>query len=376
MLEDLKKQYLDSLATKIDSFKTLVREFREGDDQAEKGIRTLAHSLHGSGATFGFPEITDAAREVEHADEANFIKNLTLLIKVMKEAGNKPAPPPPAVSPAEGQARILIIDDDPDSIGLLKDSISAVGGDYHYTLAESAARGMDLLLRQKFSLVVLDLILPDRDGREVLRDMKYEFRIPTPVFVLSAITKDVVRIECMGLGAERYFIKPFTPEDLAGAIHTQLQKSDNRELKLVPLERKTDKPGGGQAAEVSKQGLAGKLVLVAEDDPMQGKLVRERLQQEGLVVDLVDNGQAAINALQKKTYALLVLDVNMPLLDGFDVLKRVRSQSATEKLPVIMLTAMGSEKDIVRGYELGANDYILKPINTVLLVARAKSLLK
>lgn len=376
MLDDLKKQYLDSLTAKIDSFKTLVREFREGDQEAEKKIRTLAHSLHGSGATFGFPEITDAAREVEHAEAADFIKNLTLLIKVMKEAGSKPAPPPPAVAPAEGQARILIIDDDPDSIGLLKDSISAVGGDYHYTVAESAARGMDLLLRQKFSLVVLDLILPDRDGREVLRDMKYEFRITTPVFVLSAITKDVVRIECMGLGAERYFVKPFTPEDLAGAIHTQLQKGGNRELRLVPLGQESGKGGGAKAAEETRQGLAGKLVLVAEDDPMQGKLVRERLQQEGLVVELVDNGQAALNALQKKTFSLLVLDVNMPLVDGFDVLKRVRAQPATEKLPVIMLTAMGSEKDIVHGYDLGANDYILKPINTVLLVARAKSLLK
>lgn len=375
MLEDLKQQYVDALGAKIDNFKTLVRDFREGNRDAEQKIRTLAHSLHGSGATFGFPEISAAASAVEHATDAEFIRNLTLLIKVLKEAGSKPATPPSVTAATGEQAKILIIDDDPDSIQLLQASIGDAGGQYHFTVAENAARGMDLLLRQKFALVILDLILPDRDGREVLRDMKYEFRITTPVFVLSAVTKDVVRIECMGLGAERYFIKPFAPDELAEAIHTLLQKGGKPALELVPLEQQAGLPGAVRD-EVPKKKLAGKQVLVAEDDPMQGKLIRDRLQQEGLVVEHVDNGQAVLNALQKKTFALFILDVNMPLVDGFEVLKRIRAQASTSKVPVIMLTAMGSEKDIIRGYDLGADDYILKPFNIVQLVARVKTLLK
>lgn len=372
MLDDLKQQYLESLAVKIDSFKTLLRELRGGGTAAEQQIRTLAHSLHGSGATFGYPAISAAASEVEHATEADLIKNLTQLMKVLKETGTRATTPP---APVEGQAKILIIDDDADSVAMLKAGIGNDDSRYHYTIAENAARGMDLLLRQKFSLVILDLVLPDRDGREVLRDMKYEFRISTPVFVLSAVTKDVVRIECMGLGADRYFAKPFAPEELSEAVHKLLQKGDNRELKLVPMGQE-GRPAEAAKSEAIKQGMAGASALVAEDDPMQGKLIKERLKQEGISVELVDNGQAALAALQKKTFSLLILDVNMPLVDGFEVLKRVRNQASTAKVPVIMLTAMGSEQDIIKGYDLGANDYILKPFSPVQLVARVKTLLK
>ena len=78
----------------------------------------------------------------------------------------------------------------------------------------------------------------------------------------------------------------------------------------------------------------------------------------------------------RKSYALVILDVRMPVLDGFEVLKRIRAEPFTKRLPVIMLTAMGSENEIIKGYDLGADDYILKPYSAIQLVARVKSLLK
>lgn len=73
---------------------------------------------------------------------------------------------------------------------------------------------------------------------------------------------------------------------------------------------------------------------------------------------------------------LVILDVNMPLVDGFTVLEKIREANSMEQLPVIMLTAMGTEDDIVKGYELGANDYILKPFSEAQLMARVRSFLK
>lgn len=78
----------------------------------------------------------------------------------------------------------------------------------------------------------------------------------------------------------------------------------------------------------------------------------------------------------RKSYALVILDVRMPVLDGFEVLKRIRAEPFTKRLPVIMLTAMGSESEIIKGYDMGADDYILKPYSAIQLVARVKSLLK
>jgi DNA-binding response OmpR family regulator len=127
---------------------------------------------------------------------------------------------------------------------------------------------------------------------------------------------------------------------------------------------------------VSTSSVSGMAIMVAEDDAMQANLVRQRLQREGMVVDVVNNGKDAVANMRDKPYAVYILDVNMPGMSGFEVLQRIRKDPVTTNTPVIMLTAMGSESDILRAYELGTNDYILKPFSAIQLVARVKTLLK
>jgi DNA-binding response OmpR family regulator len=375
MQDDLKAQYLSSLLERIDTIKTYVREYRSGDAEIDQKIRLLAHSLHGSGATFGFPEISAAAKEVEFAPEKDLIKKLTLLVKVLKEAPAKQA------EIAASTHRILMIDDDPENADLIREALAHKPGHYEITVAETAASGEVHLVKSEFALILLDLVLPDRDGREILREIRIEYKLPTPVFVLSAIERDVVRVECMSLGASKFFLKPYDPHAVALAIDDLLRKSDTREkeLSLVPMGKETvarvmtDAPPTEPRAAATLTGLA---VLVAEDDTMQAANIKQRLSREGLSVDVVDNGKSAIDSLTRKSYALVILDVRMPVLDGFEVLKRIRAEPFTRQIPVIMLTAMGSENEIIKGYDLGADDYILKPYSAIQLVARVKSLLK
>lgn len=374
MQDDLKAQYLRSLAERIETIKTYVRDYRSGDAEIDTKVRVLAHSLHGSGTTFGFPEISDAAKEVEFAPEKELIKKLTLLVKVLKEAPTKQA------EIAANTYRILMIDDDPENAGLIQDALSRKPGHYEITVAETAASGEVHLVKSEFALILLDLVLPDRDGREILREIRIEYRLPTPVFVLSAIERDVVRVECMSLGAAKFFLKPYDPHAVAKAIDELLRKTDGREreLSLVPMGKEKDwaKPMTEVTPDIKPAMLTGLSILVAEDDTMQAANIKQRLSREGLHVDVVDNGKAATEALMRKSYALVILDVRMPVLDGFEVLKRIRAEPFTKRLPVIMLTAMGSEAEIIKGYDMGADDYILKPYSAVQLVARVKSLLK
>jgi DNA-binding response OmpR family regulator len=116
-------------------------------------------------------------------------------------------------------------------------------------------------------------------------------------------------------------------------------------------------------------------ILLAEDDKMQAKLIHQRLTKEGATVKEAGNGREAMQFLRSQEFSMAILDVKMPVMDGFEVLERIRGELKLE-IPVIMVTAMGSENDIIRGYELGATDYILKPFSEVQLVARVKSLLK
>jgi len=116
-------------------------------------------------------------------------------------------------------------------------------------------------------------------------------------------------------------------------------------------------------------------VLVAEDDDISATILLHRLHKEGLDVVRFDNGQDAYQDALRETPTLVILDVKMPGLDGFEVLERLRKDHRFSSVPVIMLTSMGQEADVVRAFRMGADDYILKPFSPTELSARVRRLL-
>lgn len=115
-------------------------------------------------------------------------------------------------------------------------------------------------------------------------------------------------------------------------------------------------------------------ILLVEDHPPLAESVAQALKNAGLNVDLLNDGVAADLALQSESYALAILDVGLPRLDGFEVLARLRERG--DRLPVLMLTARGEVKDRVQGLNLGADDYLAKPFELTELEARVKALLR
>jgi DNA-binding response OmpR family regulator len=114
-------------------------------------------------------------------------------------------------------------------------------------------------------------------------------------------------------------------------------------------------------------------VLVVDDDPHIRELVRHFLEAEGLEVSEAESGAAALKALGASKAELVILDVMMPGLDGWTVCAEIKRG---REIPVLMLTAKGESSQKVRGFELGADDYVVKPFDPPELVARAKSLLR
>lgn len=114
-------------------------------------------------------------------------------------------------------------------------------------------------------------------------------------------------------------------------------------------------------------------VLVIDDDVELCELVTEFLTSEGFAVDSVHDGEAGVTRAVSQDYALIVLDVMLPRLSGFEVLRRIRQAGRT---PVLMLTARGEDVDRIVGLELGADDYLPKPFNPRELVARIRAILR
>ena len=115
-------------------------------------------------------------------------------------------------------------------------------------------------------------------------------------------------------------------------------------------------------------------ILLAEDDALLGDGLRAGLRQHGFLVDWVRDGHAAQRELRAGVYAAAVLDLGLPLLDGLDVLQRVRQ--ANVATPVLVLTARDAVPDRVRGLDLGADDYVVKPVDLQELAARLRALVR
>lgn len=117
-------------------------------------------------------------------------------------------------------------------------------------------------------------------------------------------------------------------------------------------------------------------ILVADDDPEIVDLLRLDLELMGFSIDFVGDGQAAVKKAEAKRYDLVILDVMMPKMDGFEVCKKLRSARISANTPIILLTAKGTIEDKIRGFNAGADDYLVKPFEFQELMVRMRALFR
>ncbi|MEH6476334.1 MAG: phosphate regulon transcriptional regulator PhoB [Sneathiella sp.] len=118
------------------------------------------------------------------------------------------------------------------------------------------------------------------------------------------------------------------------------------------------------------------LILIVEDEEPQAELLQYNLQKVGYQTIIATNGELALTAIEEEQPHLVILDWMLPELSGIEVCRRIRSRSETKALPVIMITARGEENDKVRGLDVGADDYVVKPYSPRELVSRVQAVLR
>lgn len=115
-------------------------------------------------------------------------------------------------------------------------------------------------------------------------------------------------------------------------------------------------------------------ILVVEDEPKVASFIKLGLEENGFIVDIAYDGNIGKRMFDSKNYNLIILDVNMPLKNGVELCKEIRHKNI--KVPILMLTALGTTEDKLTGFDAGADDYLIKPFEFRELLARIKSLLK
>jgi len=176
-------------------------------------------------------------------------------------------------------------------------------------------------------------------------------------------------------------VDPGTPLLVIGALDEMPQRRDSEHsdflvappvrsdevlLRAFRLLTTTHRPAAGSTPTV----------LAVDDDATTTAIVRAVLTRNGMTCHVATNGKQALESAKALQPSAIVLDVNMPYIDGFAVLTTLRADPQTADIPVVMLTSAQQESDIVRGFGLGADDYVVKPFNPMELLARIKRLVR
>jgi len=352
---ELREFYLTSLGSQMEALGIALASLERGDPESSDSICRIAHQLKGSGASYGFPEITTRAQDVLSAsdrDVSDATRSLIdLLMGLIADAGG-------------GVQTILVVEDDRVIRLLLEKALESPGREI--LLASTMAEGREIL-RSEPDLLVLDLFLPDGDGRQLLTDIRRDpGSAGIMVIVLSGADSGVARAECLALGADAFLTKPFDPISLGPLVESLLEAdaiADRHSvIPAVPARIEATEPTGGRS------------VLLAEDDDLVATLIIDRLSRDGFELVHCTDGASALAEARLNPPAVAILDVKMPKMDGFELLSRFREIPALADTPVIVLTALGSERDVVRGFDLGADDYVPKPFSPTELAARVRRL--
>ncbi len=261
---------------------------------------------------------------------------------------------------------ILGVDDNPTNRLILEKMLENMG--CRITLVESGIEALDSLrsarqMGDPYQLVLLDMQMPEMDGETTLKSIKSDPRIQdVEVIVLTSMGKrgDAVRLEAIGCAG--YLLKPIKQSLLYEAISTVMgQKQGKSSSKIGPIITQH---------QLAEQKQHTGRILLAEDNPINQKVAATLLQRAGYSVDVVDNGSLAIEAVQKKSYHLVLMDVQMPELDGLEATAKIReSENTDHHLPIIAMTAHALKGDRERCLAAGMDDYLTKPLDSSEVIA-------
>ncbi len=371
--EELQREYLEGVRARVRTLESLKKDIASKFPEAFEEVRRISHKISGSAGVFGFPELSSLAGAVEKSSDEELPGKLEQMLKSLKAASEAPA-----------------VQSSPE-----RDMLKAKFDAFLLTALQAG---------KPFSVcfVRYEILSPSMSTQENLDGLANYFREALPAFLTKS---DVVgRLDASSFLA----LLPYADLARAGTLidkliddvmKTRFESAGGAFLEVKisaglcevkkdmtfsqaidqsfsQSERAARLGGncvmGSHIAEGSQKSVN---ILVADDDEMITSFVQRRLDQRKYKILTAPGGVQAMDIASREEIGLFVLDIQMPGMNGLEILERIRKMPKHAKTPVLMLTALGNETDIERAFAAGANDYLVKPFSPVELQARIRRLI-
>ena len=258
--------------------------------------------------------------------------------------------------------RALVVEDDIMVGELLVHSLQALG--FRGRLVGRGELVMDAVVQERPELILLDIALPGEDGWQVLQRMKaHPETHGIPVVVVSATDDPEKSRE---LGAAAHFTKPFKVAEVMKFVGR---------LVAPPAPADPTEPSAPTAiTPMPSAGERGPIILLAEDNEANIQTIGGYLEDKGYALHCARNGVVAVQLARELRPALILMDIQMPVMDGYAAMREIRADAALSGIPIVALTALAMPGDRERCLAAGASDYLSKPVSLKALAALAEKL--
>ncbi len=268
-------------------------------------------------------------------------------------------------------ARVLVVDDIPANVKLLEARLSAEYFDV--VTAHNGAEALAICERAECDIVLLDVMMPDMDGFEVCRRLKSS---PTthhiPVVMVTALDQPSDRVAGLQAGADDFLTKPVSDIALIARVRSLTRlKMMTDELRMRAM---TSREIGIESAEresILEPGQGGRILIVDDRRSSYERLVA--MLEKDHVVDVEPDPSAALFRSAEGNYELIVVSLSLENFDGLRLCSQLRSLDRTRNLPILALCEPDDNTRLMRGLEIGINDYLLRPIDRNELHARVRT---
>jgi CheY-like chemotaxis protein len=254
--------------------------------------------------------------------------------------------------------KILIVEDEDFLSDMYKIKFEQSG--CSVVIAHDGLEALDLVKKVKPDVMLLDLVLPGLDGFQVLAKIRKDPEIKNiKVFILSNLGQADEVHKGMASGADGYFIKAdLTPTQLLGKI-CHIMKAQG-----ITFQNKNTQPVSNlEADEKPKPKKAAKILLI-EDEETIVSMYNLRFQKSGFEIEVAKNGAWGLKLARQKKFDVIIMDMVMPAMSGYEAIKLLKADESTKDVPIIILSNSAQDKDIAKCKKLGATTCLLKSLIT------------